>query len=72
MLAKESGKYDVLEAQYESGPWGIAIDKKDSQLRDAVHKALQELIDNGEYTKILDKWGVTAGAIANTSVNPSA
>jgi polar amino acid transport system substrate-binding protein len=69
MLAKESGKYDVLEAQYDSGPWGIAIDKKDSQLRDAVHKALQELIDGGEYAKLLDKWGVKGSAVEAATIN---
>ncbi|RLP91322.1 ABC transporter substrate-binding protein [Micromonospora sp. CV4] len=69
MLAQESGKYEVLEAQYEAGPWGIAIDKKDSQLRDAVQRALQELIDSGDYTKILEKWGVTGSAIQAATVN---
>ncbi|MBM7489365.1 polar amino acid transport system substrate-binding protein [Micromonospora luteifusca] len=69
MLAQESGKYEVLEAQYEAGPWGIAVDKKDSQLRDAVQRALQELIDSGEYTKILERWGVTGSAIQAATVN---
>jgi polar amino acid transport system substrate-binding protein len=69
LLAKGSGKYDVLEAQYDSGPWGIAIDKKDSALRDAVHKALQELIDGGEYAKLLDKWGVKGSAVEAATIN---
>lgn len=69
MLAQESGKYEVLEAQYEAGPWGIALDKKDSQLRDAVRKALQELIEGGEYTKILEKWGVQGGAVEAATIN---
>jgi polar amino acid transport system substrate-binding protein len=69
MLATDSGKYDVLEAQYDSGPWGIAIDQKDSALRDAVNKALQELIDNGDYAKILDKWGVKGSAVKAATVN---
>ncbi|MDZ5443487.1 ABC transporter substrate-binding protein [Micromonospora sp. 4G57] len=69
MLAQESGKYEVLEAQYEAGPWGIAIDKKDSQLRDAVRKALQELIDSGEYAKIMEKWGVQGSAVKAATVN---
>lgn len=69
MLAKDSGKYDVLEEQYDSGPWGIAIAKTDSRLRDAVRKALQELIDSGEYTKLLDKWGVTGSAVQAATVN---
>ncbi|MER7334632.1 MULTISPECIES: ABC transporter substrate-binding protein [unclassified Micromonospora] len=69
MLAQQSGKYEVLEAQYEAGPWGIAIDKKDSQLRDAVQRALQELIDSGEYAKILEKWGVQGSGVKTATVN---
>ncbi|MFC4019201.1 ABC transporter substrate-binding protein [Micromonospora sp. GCM10011542] len=69
LLAQESGKYEVLEAQYEAGPWGIAVDKKDSRLRDAVQRALQELIGSGEYTKILEKWGVTGSAVQAATVN---
>jgi polar amino acid transport system substrate-binding protein len=69
MLAQQSGKYEVLEAQYEAGPWGIAIDKKDSQLRDAVQRALQELIEAGDYAKILEKWGVQGSGVQTATVN---
>jgi polar amino acid transport system substrate-binding protein len=69
MLAQSSGKYEVLEAQYEAGPWGIALDKKDSQLRDAVRKALQELIDSGDYAKIMEKWGVQGSGVKAATVN---
>ncbi len=69
MLAKETGKYEVLEEQYAAGPWGIAIDKKDTQLRDAVQKALQELIDEGTYAEVLDKWGVSGSAVERATIN---
>jgi polar amino acid transport system substrate-binding protein len=72
MYAKETGKYDVLPEQYDAGPWGIAIDKKQTGLRDAVAKALQELIDNGEYGKILEKYGTTANAVAKVTINTGA
>jgi len=69
MFAEETGKYDVLDEQYAAGPWGIAIDKKDSDLRDAVQKALQEMIDSGEYAEILEKWGVTGSAVEEATIN---
>jgi polar amino acid transport system substrate-binding protein len=69
MMAEENGKYDVLDEQYEAGPWGIAIDKKDAELRDAVHRALQELIDSGDYQAILDKWGVGGSAVEQATIN---
>jgi polar amino acid transport system substrate-binding protein len=36
----------------------------------AVQGALQALIDDGTYQKILDKWGVR-GAITKAEVNPA-
>ncbi|MFD1935850.1 MULTISPECIES: ABC transporter substrate-binding protein [Nonomuraea] len=72
MYAKETGKYDVLPEQYDAGPWGIAVDKKQTGLRDAVAKALQELIDSGEYGKILEKYGTTPNAVSKVTINTGA
>lgn len=72
MYAKETGKYDVLPEQYDAGPWGIAIDKRNPALRDAVAKALQELVDSGEYKKILDKYGTAANAVPKVTINTGA
>jgi polar amino acid transport system substrate-binding protein len=69
MYAKQTGKYEVLAEQYDAGPWGIAIDKKNTGLRDAVAKALQELMDDGEYQKILDGYGVGANAVPKVTIN---
>ncbi|SET17842.1 polar amino acid transport system substrate-binding protein [Nonomuraea wenchangensis] len=72
MYAKETGKYDVLPEQYDAGPWGIAIDKRNPALRDAVAKALQELVDSGEYKQILDKYGTAANALPKITINTGA
>jgi polar amino acid transport system substrate-binding protein len=69
MYAKETGKYDVLSEQYDAGPWGVAIDKRDEGLRDAVAKAMEELHADGGYKAILDKYGVTANAVPEVLVN---
>ena len=34
-----------------------------------IQAALKELIANGNYTKILDKWGVQSGAITDPKIN---
>jgi len=34
-----------------------------------VQQAMQQLIDSGAYMKILDNWGVGAGAITTAAVN---
>jgi polar amino acid transport system substrate-binding protein len=59
----------VLEEQYEAGPWGMAVDKSDQELTTAVQVALQELIDNGEYQAVLDKYGVTDAAVESAEIN---
>jgi polar amino acid transport system substrate-binding protein len=69
MYAKETGRYEVLSEQYDAGPWGIAIDKRDTGLRDAVATALKELMASGEYKAVLDKYGVTANAVPQVMVN---
>ncbi|MEO3978258.1 ABC transporter substrate-binding protein [Streptomyces sp. CAU 1734] len=69
MFAKKNTAYRVLPTQYGTAPWGIAVAKNQSGLRDAVQKALQGLIDDGGYKKILDTWGVGGSAVPRATVN---
>jgi polar amino acid transport system substrate-binding protein len=55
--------------QYEPGLYGIGIAKDQTQLRDAIRDALKEIIRTGAYAKVLHKWGVTDGAIRQTTIN---
>lgn len=64
--------YEVLDKQYAAGPWGVAVSKQDNELRDAVKVALEELIDNGEYRKLLQKWKVEGSAIDEVTINDGA
>jgi len=43
---------------YDPGTPGIAIMAKNTQLVNTVQKALQDLIDEGAYQKMMAKWGV--------------
>ncbi|WP_405533333.1 ABC transporter substrate-binding protein [Streptomyces avidinii] len=45
--------------------------KKDSPLTPALQAAVNELIRNGTYARILKKWGTTASAIETSQVNPA-
>ncbi|MFC0865693.1 ABC transporter substrate-binding protein [Sphaerimonospora cavernae] len=69
MYANDTGKYDVLPEQYDAGPWGIAIDKRATGLRDAVAKAMEELQADGGYKAVLDKYGVAANGVPGVLVN---
>ncbi|OUC91997.1 ABC transporter substrate-binding protein [Streptosporangium minutum] len=69
MYAKDTGKYDVLPEQYDAGPWGIAIDRRNTALRDAVAKAMQELTADGGYKAVLEKYSVASNAVPEVMVN---
>ena len=49
----------------------VAIKKGDSQTTEAVQKAMQKLMDDGTYTKILQHWGVESGALDKAEINPA-
>ncbi|PZH14741.1 atrA protein [Streptomyces sp. NTH33] len=70
--AKTSGggnDFEVVGEQIEAGPYGIAVSKENTQLRDAVQAAVNAIIKNGEYQKILEKWNVTDGAVTEAKIN---
>ena len=62
---------------FENAKWAyvvgaaIAIKKGDSQTTEAVQKAMQKLMDDGTYTKILQHWGVESGALDKAEINPA-
>jgi polar amino acid transport system substrate-binding protein len=71
-VKQTNGQLELLGSVYDSAPYGYVIKKDQTQFADAVAKALKALIDDGSYKKVLDKWGVQAGAIDNPTVNPPA
>ncbi|RRJ88825.1 ABC transporter substrate-binding protein [Gulosibacter macacae] len=59
----------VLEGDiFDAAPYGLVF-AKDSQLTEAVKIAMQELMDEGVYTTILENWGVEAGAVTTAVIN---
>ena len=69
---KQTG--DTLEALGEDvgvAPEAVAIKKGDSETAKAVQQAVQKLIDDGTYGKILDTWGVSSGAVTTAEINPA-
>ena len=50
---------------------GIAVKKGDKETAEAVQKAVQKLMDDGTYAKLLEHWGVTSGSIDKAEINPT-
>jgi polar amino acid transport system substrate-binding protein len=61
--------FQLVGEQVEAAPYGIAVAKNQTQLRDALKAALDAIIENGEYEKIMKKWGVTDGSIDAATIN---
>ena len=71
-VKQTNGQLALVGQIYDSAPYGYVLPKDQSDFGDAIASAVKALIADGSYQKILDKWGVTAGAITSPAVNPSA
>ncbi|MFG1944117.1 ABC transporter substrate-binding protein [Nonomuraea sp. NPDC048826] len=66
--------FELVEApsiteEFGGGLEGIGVPKKETQLRDALQKALQALMDDGTYLEILTKYGVQNIALTKAEIN---
>jgi polar amino acid transport system substrate-binding protein len=72
-LAKTAGDGTVFDVvanhEYQPVPIGIAVPKSDTALRDQLKKALDALIADGTYLKILQKHGLEGGNIGSATIN---
>jgi polar amino acid transport system substrate-binding protein len=67
-VKQSDGTLKSTGKDYDSAPYGIAINKK-TELTPAIQAAVQTLIDDGTYTAILKKWGLESGAITESKIN---
>ncbi|HZD68625.1 MAG TPA: transporter substrate-binding domain-containing protein [Actinomycetes bacterium] len=69
--AKVSGggeDYEVVGGQVATSPLGIGVRKAAAALRDALRDALRQVIADGGYDRVLDRWNVTGGALKSVTV----
>ncbi len=59
----------TIATTFSNGIIGIGVPKTDTQLRDAVQKALQALITDGTYGQILNKYNEASLAVTSALVN---
>ena len=67
-IAQTGDKLQLAGKTFDDAPYGIVV-KKDSKLVQAVQKALQSMVADGSYKKVLDKWGVADGGVSTIDVN---
>jgi len=70
-ISKTKDKLQTAGDAFEVAPYGIPV-AQGSAFTPVLQKALQSLIDDGSYTKILAKWGVEAGGVKTAALNVAA
>ena len=65
------GKIEQVGDVVESAPQGVAVNKNDEQLTQAVQKAMQYLMDNGYLKDILATYGAQNAALTTAELNPA-
>lgn len=63
------GQLQLAGGQFSEAPYGMAIYKGNTALRETLISGLDAIIANGEYRKILDKYGVAEIGIEKATYN---
>ena len=67
---RTSAHYQLAAStQYEPSPYGIAVAKDQTELRDSLREALERVMRSGAYAEVLARWGVPSGALETATVN---
>lgn len=67
-LKQTDGRLEKVGPLYLAAPYGWPV-AKGSPLAKALQQAVQHLMDNGDYRKIAENWGVQSGMIDRSTVN---
>ena len=65
------GKIEQVGDVIESAPQGVAVSKNDTQLAQAIQKAMQYLMDEGYLKEILASYGAQNAALTTAELNPA-
>lgn len=68
-VKKTGNAFEKAGDDTDTAPYGIAVPKSAGTMKEALQAAVQKLIDDGSYQEILDNWGTSGGAIAESKVN---
>jgi polar amino acid transport system substrate-binding protein len=67
-IKQSQGKLEQAGETFDSAPYGWPV-KKGSPLAASLQKALEHLIESGDYKTIASNWGVEAGMIDKPVIN---
>ena len=61
---------EELGQTYDSAPYGYVLPKDETAFAQALATALEKTKANGEYTRVLNNWNQSTGALVEFQVNP--
>jgi polar amino acid transport system substrate-binding protein len=67
-IKQSGGQFKLAGKSYEFAPYGLAFPKT-SGMTQPIYAALKQLMANGTYMKVLEKWGIQSGAISAPKIN---
>ncbi len=67
-VKQSNGTFKLSGQAYGTAPYGIAIPKGNGMAQ-PILDAVKELMSDGVYTAILNKWGIASGAITGPQIN---
>jgi polar amino acid transport system substrate-binding protein len=67
-IKQSKGKLEAAGEIFDSAPYGWPV-AKGSPLAASLQKALQHLIDSGDYKTIAANWGVESGMVTKPVIN---
>jgi polar amino acid transport system substrate-binding protein len=68
IVKQSNGQFANTGTAFEVAPYGIALPKGNGMAK-AVQSAVEQLIIDGTYGKLLAKWGIQAGAVKTAEIN---
>ncbi len=68
-VSQTGGQFENAEVNFAAAPYGIVVPKDQAGLAASVQGAVQKLMDDGDYAKILAQWGAAGGAIDKSVLN---
>ncbi|GGG69384.1 amino acid ABC transporter [Salipiger pallidus] len=71
-VGKGVGLQALPEIRLAVGYLGMLVHKDNPELRDTVVAALQQMVDDGGYAQIMEKWGLGPLAVETVKVNDAA
>ena len=69
MAEQSGGKFETVGQPYATAPYGIAVPKNSGRFDQALQGAIDKLIQDGTYAKILKHWSSEQGAITKSEIN---